>query len=46
MAEVLNYKENEDGSATIELELTEQEKQILLEYAITRVLEDYINERN
>lgn len=39
---VLNIKENDDGSATIELEMTEEENNILLEYAIVDILKKQI----
>ena len=38
MVEVLNIKENNDGSATLNLDLTEYEKQALIEYAIIDIL--------
>jgi len=38
MVEILNIKENNDGSATLNLDLTEYEKQALIEYAIVDIL--------
>lgn len=40
--EVLNIIEKEDGSADLEIELTEEEQQSLLSYAITNILKEFI----
>ena len=42
--EILKITDNNDGSATIEVEMTEEEQQLLLEYAITNILKDYMKE--
>jgi hypothetical protein len=39
---VLNMKENDDGSCTLELEITELENWKLVEYAIIHILEEQI----
>lgn len=40
--EVLNITEKEDGSADLEIELTEEEQQILLSYAVNNILKEFI----
>jgi len=40
--EILSEKTNKDGSVTFEMEFEEEEKQILLEFAVNRILKDYI----
>lgn len=35
--------ENEDGSANIEVDLTKDELQVLVEVGINKILKDYIN---
>ena len=42
--EILDLEEQEDGSAIIQLNMSEQEKSILLEFAITELLKKYIKE--
>ena len=42
--EILDLEEQEDGSAIIHLDISEQEKSILLEFAITELLKKYIRE--
>ena len=42
--EVLNITEKEDGSADLEIELTEEEQQILLSYAINNILKEFIED--
>jgi len=37
---VLDLIENEDGSATLNLELTEEENRLLIEYAIQHLLRE------
>ena len=48
--EVIEIIENNDGSMTIQLEMTEEEKDKLLEYAVNNLLKDYVerlqNENN
>lgn len=39
---VIEYKENEDGTATFSLEMTDEENRALIEYAVTKLLEEYI----
>ena len=41
--DVIDFKENEDGSATVTLNMTEEEQKFLLEYAIKKILEEEIN---
>jgi len=43
--EILNIIENDDGSADLELELTEKEQQLLLSYAITNILKEFIEKK-
>lgn len=43
--EVCNITENEDGSATLDVKLKNEEVQLLLEDAITRALKNYIKEK-
>jgi hypothetical protein len=38
--EVLKLKEKEDGSAELQIELTSEEEQMLLSYAITNILKE------
>jgi len=40
--EVLKITENEDGSATVDISLTEEENNLLLNYAINNILRDQI----
>ena len=40
--EVLSLKEQPDGSAILELELTEEENRLLVEYAVITILKDKI----
>jgi hypothetical protein len=40
--EVLSFEENEDGSATVELKMTDWEQTILLQLAITTLLKEFI----
>lgn len=39
---VLEIVDNDDGSATLTLDMTEEEKSILIEYAIIKLLKEYI----
>ena len=43
---VLNMSEDdrEDGSVEVELEISKEEHQLLLEYAVTSLLEKYIED--
>jgi hypothetical protein len=36
--EVLDFNENEDGSATVTLNMTEEEQTILIQFAVTEML--------
>jgi len=38
------FIENDDGSATITLEISEEENQLLIQYAITNILKEKIKE--
>jgi len=40
--EILKVTENENGSATLDISLTEEENNMLLEYAITNILKEQI----
>lgn len=40
--EIKLIRENKDGSADITMELTEEENEILVEYAVINMLKDYI----
>ena len=40
---VESYKENEDGSASLEVDLTPYEVSILLESAITEAIKQYVD---
>jgi len=40
---VESYKENEDGSGTLQVELTSYEISILLESAITDIIKQYVD---
>lgn len=42
---VLNMDEHRDGSATVELEIENGEKELLIEAGFIKVLEDYIQQR-
>jgi len=42
--EVLEIKELEDGGATIELEMTEEENNLLVGYAVNNILKKSIKE--
>ena len=44
--EVLSLKEQPDGSAILELELTEEEDRLLVEYAVVNILMDKIAKEN
>ena len=39
---ILSEKENQDGSVTFEMNFEKDEMQILLEFAVNRILKDYI----
>ena len=39
---ILNMKDNDDGSCTLEVELTEWENWKLVEYAIIHILEEQL----
>ena len=41
--EVTKITENEDGSATLDLDLTEEEVNIFVEYAVVDILKKHIN---
>jgi len=38
----LKFVENDDGSATITLEISEEENNLLIQYAITNILKEEI----
>ncbi len=40
--EILEIKENKDGSATMEFKFTEEEVQLLLSYAVNNILKERI----
>jgi len=40
--EILSIIEKDDGSADLEIKLTEKEQRVLLSYAITHILEEFI----
>ena len=42
---VLNVIEHEDGSATLELDIEEDEKALLIEVAVTTLIKKYIDEK-
>ena len=42
MIEILNTIEHEDGSATIILEMSDEENRLLIEYAVVNLLKEYI----
>lgn len=44
--EIISIKENEDGSANVEMDVSEEEIKIFIQYAITDILEKYIEENN
>lgn len=41
--EVIEYIENEDGSATVNLDVDEASKMILLEIGFNKIIADYCN---
>lgn len=41
--EVVKITENEDGSATLDVNFTEKEINILIEYAVVDILKKHIN---
>lgn len=47
---ITNLVENKDGSCDVELEMTKDEHQMLIQYAVTNLLKEYIermkNENN
>jgi hypothetical protein len=40
--EILSEKKNQDGSVTFEMYFEEDEKQILINFAVNRLLKDFI----
>ena len=40
--EILKTVENEDGSTTLTLDISEEENRILIQYAVINLLEKYI----
>jgi hypothetical protein len=40
--DVLNIEEQEDGSAIVTLEMTEEENNMLVEYAVINILKDQL----
>ncbi len=45
MVEVIKTTEHKDGSATIELELTQEEINTFVELGVNQALRDYINKK-
>ena len=43
--EVLKITDNPDGSATLDLEINNEEQKLLIQYAVTNLIKEYI-ERN
>jgi len=43
--EVLDVIENDDGTSTLTLEMTEEEKNMLIQYAIVKLLKEYIERK-
>jgi hypothetical protein len=43
--EVLNFVEQLDGSAKMEVKMTDKERDFLVEYAINRILEQRLEEK-
>jgi hypothetical protein len=41
---VMNIRERDDGYCDMDIELTEDEKELLLQFAIKTILSDYIEE--
>ena len=41
---ILELKEQEDGSAIIEMDMEKEEKELLLEFAVVELLKRYIKE--
>ncbi len=41
--EILNLTENEDGSANVEVDLTKEEFQTLVEVGLNKILKDYVD---
>jgi len=41
--EILNLTENEDGSANVEVDLTKEELQTLVEVGLNKILKDYVD---
>ena len=40
--EVIDIVDNDDGTATLTFDMTEEEKSILIEYAVQNLLREYI----
>ena len=40
--EILKFIENDDGSATVNIEISEEENNLLIQYAITNILKEEI----
>jgi hypothetical protein len=43
---VISIEEREDGSAMIDMEMSEEEKRLLIEYAVVDLLRKYIEEQD
>lgn len=41
---ILKITEQEDGSADLEISLSEEEMRLLIEYAVRHIMKDYISE--
>jgi len=42
--EILDVIENKDGSATLEIDMTQEEMRLLMEAGLNKILADYIEE--
>ena len=40
--EVLKINDNPDGTATLDLEMSNEEQKLLIQYAVTNLLKEYI----
>jgi len=41
---IIDVRENEDGSATLDIDMTQEEMRLLMEAGLNKVLTDYIEE--
>ncbi len=42
--DIIDVRENEDGSAVLEIDMTQEEMRLLMEAGLNKVLADYIEE--